>query len=136
MKGGILRFIRYQAPALAWACVIFIASSIPSTRLPRFIHMINDKVIHAAVFFILGLLVYRALEFRAKPAMFVWGRALIAVLIVSVYGLSDEFHQRYVPGRTVDVLDFTADTIGGVLSAAVLYAGYRIVKGKGGGTSA
>jgi VanZ family protein len=29
-----------------------------------------------------------------------------------VYGASDEFHQRFVPGRTADVLDWLADSLG------------------------
>ncbi len=128
MRPGVLHFLRYRVPALLWACIIFAASSIPSTKFPQLFHRINDKVIHAAIFCVLGLLVYRALEPRVKATTLAWGRLVVAVLIVSLYGLSDEFHQRYVPGRSVDVLDFTADTVGGILAAAVIYSKYRLAR--------
>jgi VanZ family protein len=114
-------FIRYQFPAVLWALLIFWASSIPATKLPTLAHFINDKVIHIIFFFVLGLLVYRALEPRKKPERFNWKRLLISIAAVVLYGVFDEFHQSFVPGRTVDVLDATADAIGGILSALVLY---------------
>ena len=36
------------------------------------------------------------------------------------YGISDEFHQSFVPGRTPDVLDWLADTSGALLAALLL----------------
>jgi VanZ family protein len=118
-------FLRYKFPAVLWAIVIYIASSIPGAKMPRFIHHINDKLLHISVFFVLGLLVYLALEPRAKTPFLNWKRCAIAVLVVVVYGMTDEFHQAFVPGRTVDILDVTADTIGGLLAAAVVIIGSR-----------
>lgn len=114
-------FVRFQLPALLWAGTIYYASSIPSSRLPKIAFLINDKIIHASIFFILGLLVYRALEPRVKPAGSQWKRFFIAVLAVVIYGFVDEFHQSFVPGRDVDIKDATADAVGGIISAAVVY---------------
>ncbi len=112
--------VRYRLPALLWAVVIFIASSIPGSKIPRFIHQINDKLIHASIFFVFGLFVYLALEPKVKSVRLDWKRVVIAVLVVVVYGISDELHQSFVPGRTVDVLDATADSLGGLLAAAAV----------------
>jgi VanZ family protein len=43
---------------------------------------------------------------------------LVAIVISSLYGVSDEYHQRFVPGRTFDVLDMLADAIGSVAGAS------------------
>jgi VanZ family protein len=112
-------------PAILWAAVIFVVSSIPGNKLPKFAHLINDKVIHVSIFFLLGILVYRALEPKVRPEGFDWRRLAIAISAVILYGLSDEFHQGFVPGRTVDVLDALADSLGGVLSAVIIWSNYR-----------
>jgi VanZ family protein len=117
--------IRYQLPAVVWALVIFGASSIPGYKLPHVVYKINDKLIHASIFLVFGLLVYRALEIRIRRSSFDWPRALLTVLAVTAYGVLDEFHQSFVPGRTVDILDATADATGGLLAAVILYLVYR-----------
>jgi VanZ family protein len=45
---------------------------------------------------------------------------LLTIVCATAYGVSDEFHQRFVPGRTADVRDVAADAIGA--SAAALGA--------------
>lgn len=45
---------------------------------------------------------------------------IIAVLVGIFYGMSDEFHQLFVPNRFCDVNDFLTDSLG-VLSAGVFY---------------
>lgn len=45
---------------------------------------------------------------------------LMAVAFSSVYGLSDEFHQSYVPGRSPSVSDWIVDTIGAAAAVLVL----------------
>lgn len=47
---------------------------------------------------------------------------LAAILISSLYGVSDEYHQVFVPGRTFDVLDMLADAIGSVAGASAVGA--------------
>ncbi len=117
----IKHFVRYQSPALIWAAIIFYVSSLPAHKLPKFALLISDKVIHAAIFLVLGLLVYHALEPRVKVNIFGWRRLLFAMVVVVVYGFIDEFHQSFVPGRKIDIMDATADAIGGVIAGAIIY---------------
>jgi VanZ family protein len=35
------------------------------------------------------------------------------------FGVSDEFHQAFVPGRSVEILDGVADLVGGFLGAVL-----------------
>lgn len=41
---------------------------------------------------------------------------LLVLIIGIIYPMSDEFHQRFVPGRTSDIYDFISDLIGIILS--------------------
>ncbi len=125
MNGRLSHFFRYRFPAILWAIVIFIASSIPGAKLPKIAHLINDKIIHISIFFILGVLVYRALEPPVREDKFDWRRLFISIVAVVLYGVTDEFHQYFVPGRSVDILDASADTAGGILAALAIYLNFR-----------
>ena len=118
-------FLRYQFPAVAWGAVIFAASSVPSTKIPSLLLLSYDKLIHGGIFFVLGILVYRAIRpLGAAPGdatAFNLGRMMLSVGIVILYGASDEVHQAWVPGRSVDILDLSADAVGGLLAAVVLF---------------
>jgi VanZ family protein len=118
-------FLEYRLPAILWALVIFTASSIPGSKFPKFILRVNDKVIHVTIFLVLGLLVFRALEPRIRKNSFDWLRAIISTSVVTAYGALDEIHQIFVPGRTADVWDATADALGAVLSALILFLIFR-----------
>lgn len=120
------QFITYQLPALLWGLLIYIASSIPSTKLPKLELLAYDKLIHIIIFFVFGLLVYRALQPLARGSEFFWRRILITMAIVISYGIVDELHQGTVPGRTLDIWDLVADIIGGVLSAVIYFITTRI----------
>ena len=114
-------FWRHQFPAIAWAGVIFILSSLPGafftipTRLPV------DKAFHAGIFFIFCLLLNRAFINQTRLLTLSRYRLLISFLIVVAYGISDEFHQTFVPGRTPDFADALADSIGGLLGILYLF---------------
>ena len=45
-------------------------------------------------------------------------RILIVVAIVSIYGIIDEIHQSFVPGRFCSVFDWIADTLGAGMGVA------------------
>lgn len=72
----------------------------------------TDKVGHFGVYGLLATLVVR--NGRGRRA------AIYSILIVSLYGVSDEWHQSFTPGRSVEVADWAADTLGATL-AVVLY---------------
>ena len=107
-------------PAILWAAVLFYLSAQSKLPVvgPQFPNV--DKLHHLAAYGILGALVLfplrRAHNHSAPKA------AVLALLIASAYGATDEFHQRFVPHRTCDVWDWTADTLGAGLAAAGYYA--------------
>lgn len=113
-----------RTPALLWGpvglqmAVIFVASSIPDLGgLPG---GMSDKSGHGIGYAILGALLLRALA-GGRLRGITWQRAAAALLLATLYGVSDEFHQSFVPGRSPDRLDVLADSIGA--AAAVVLGG-------------
>ena len=105
--------------AIAWAGVIFYLSSQPGMDIPPpFPHM--DKLLHALAFGLLGFLVLGGL--RPGKDGYSRGQLLLAIAIAGIYGVLDEVHQRFVPGRMPDVLDVMADLVGAVLGVYLLHA--------------
>jgi VanZ family protein len=102
--------------ALLIAGLIFVASSRSTIAAPRspFEFLRMDKIGHFAVYGLLGTLLCRMGTG--------WRGAAGAVLAASAYGASDEWHQSFVPGRSVEVTDWLADTLGAAVAVG-LYAG-------------
>lgn len=99
--------------AIVWMGVIFALSSLPGGAVPgRF-----GSLGHFTVYAVLGALYFLALSGRAPLSR----AAVVAVALASLYGITDEFHQSFVPGRTPDVVDWLVDTLGA--GAGVLLAG-------------
>jgi VanZ family protein len=48
-----------------------------------------------------------------------------AFLLTSAIGAMDEWHQQYVEGRSTEMLDWMADTTGGLIGAVVWLAADR-----------
>ena len=72
-----------------------------------------DKIGHGLVYGLLATLLVRNGYFSNR----VW----LAVVFVSLFGISDEWHQSFTPGRSVEFADWVADTSGATL-AVTLYA--------------
>lgn len=122
-------------PVALIAIGIFVASSIPGSSLPGLLLFAGqDKAEHFTVYASFGFFVARALAARPglRRARLGWFVATAAVGLL--YGLSDEFHQSFVPGRAVEGLDLLADSTGSALGATlaiVWYGGWY--GGRGGG---
>lgn len=113
-------FLRFQLPALLWAILIFIASSIPQHSIPQFALFSQDKLLHLLVYFIFTGLLYIALLHQTRFPALARHPALWAALIASVYGATDEFHQSFV-GRSADILDLVADIAGALVLVGVVW---------------
>lgn len=99
--------------------IIFSFSSIEGPEIPPIENNI-DKLFHLVEYFILGALLARAFSKTAAAPNYLY-IFIFSMLIASAFGATDEFHQRFVPGRECDVFDFLFDAIGAGIGAA-LYA--------------
>ena len=110
-------------PVAGYMALIFALSSLSNT--PDFPPGV-DKDLHAILYAGLGALLTRALAggMRRPVTPAVVARA---VAIAAAYGVSDEFHQWFVPTRQVEAFDVLADTIGAAVAAAALLAWSRII---------
>jgi VanZ family protein len=110
-----IRFVYFVLPLIVFAAAIFYMSSLGNVETPLTFHL-SDKFLHMLAYSLFGWLLIRALHFgRREPIS--KKLLFIAVLIGAFYGLTDEFHQYFVPGRHSEFLDWLADAIGVFLGA-------------------
>ena len=125
---------------IAWMILIFLFSSQPgkvSTENNKFViyvfHLLGidlnsifgtlsdfivRKAAHFTEYFILYVLLYRAINTKRNADIKVF---IGAILIVFLYACSDEFHQAFVPGRGPAYRDVLVDTCGGLTGLLVTY---------------
>lgn len=109
------RFVRLWLPVAAWAGLIFYLSGIPSLQSGLAWDYFLRKVAHVFEFAVLTVLLLRASRPtwphtpRRKLLSWVVGAAIL-------YAISDEIHQKFVPGRGPSPLDVGIDTIGVTLA--------------------
>jgi VanZ family protein len=71
------------------------------------------------VYALLGGLVARSRGLRSPG----WSSLRLvawSTVFTTAYGLSDEIHQLFVPGRRFELLDLVADGVGGLLGALLM----------------
>jgi VanZ family protein len=100
---------------VAWAAIIFALSSIPGKSMPDVPGLSYDKLLHGLVYSVLGGAFCLAL--RHGTSMTTSRVVATAALFAVAYGVTDEVHQLFVPGRHADVFDVFADGVGGLLGA-------------------
>ena len=110
---------------------IFYLSSLHQAPLPP---GVGDKPAHAFGYFGFGFVIARALGggvpvrrigraiVACLPPRITLSRALIGLAIASAYGVTDEFHQSFVAGRTADIHDWYADTAGAAVALFACWA--------------
>jgi len=110
-------FLKLWFPVIIYAIIIFWGSS---QKQPFGVDLGIcgiDSVLHAMEYAVLGLLLSRAIA-GSTQKISVSALIFIAFILGTLYGLTDEFHQYFVPGRDCSALDLTFDAIGSFLGAA------------------
>lgn len=83
----------------------------------------GDKVAHFGAYLVMGFLFVRAVGGATRwPTRVMY---FVAAVGAALYGLSDEFHQSFVPGRTAAIDDAIADAIGAFTGAAWIFVRAR-----------
>ena len=118
MSSRLKRFALYWLPLIIYCIAIYIQSDLPaSEHIPSF--EFSDKILHFLAYAVMGVLFYRAyqtLRIKGDPRMLI----LLSVVSASLYGISDEIHQYYVPFRHASIYDGIANFLG-ALCGVCLY---------------
>jgi len=115
---ALSRRIAFWSSSAVWAGLIFYLSSIPGSRIPG---LVPAEIGHFSEYLVLGVLLFLALLADLPPRK----ALVVAVVLASAYGVSDEFHQRFVVLRTPDARDWVTDTLGALAGAGIALAGAR-----------
>ena len=114
----VREWIWLWGPVVALMALIFLVSGMSSPPAPT---NVGDKTLHFAAYGTLGVLAVRATAGGTLPGVS-FQAALAAWAITTGYGVTDEFHQRFVPGRTPDVADVRADALGAMATIVPVWA--------------
>ncbi|MEO0660490.1 MAG: VanZ family protein [Planctomycetota bacterium] len=126
---AIPRLLAWLPPVALGAVIFHLSSSeldidaIGSSTLGHYVANLG----HPGAFGILALLVAAALAPRARTLRGPWAlltpeRGLWAVVLTTLYGLTDELHQATVPGRDASLLDLLGDFVGALFAVLVVLA--------------
>ena len=111
MKRAVLTL---WGPFVAALAVVFWLSSLSHVPGAQYFW---DKLLHTVGYAVLGVLALRAFHggferLRPEPTLY-------AALAVILWGISDEIHQSFVPGRDASPWDVAADAVGFVIATFV-----------------
>jgi len=98
--------------------VIFYAGGVPGSDIPP-LFPYQDVVYHFTIYLLLAFSFARALS-RTNTDISILKVFIFTVVFVLFYGISDEFHQSFVPNRSVSGFDVFIDTLGG-FSGAIIF---------------
>ncbi len=110
-----MKKLKVLLPVFAYCALIFYLSSL--STIPESVANFPDKIAHVILYSGLGFLVARSISasYELKTTL-VW---TLTTGFCLLYGMSDEFHQYFVPGRSPEIGDVLADMAGGFVGGVV-----------------
>lgn len=115
---GFFKQALLWGPVVAYMAAIFYLSHQSFPPVPG---GIPDWILHGVEYFGFAVVVFRAVS-GGLPATLNRPRVLATMAIVTVYAISDEVHQMFVPYRTADLRDLRSDVIGALVGLLVCWA--------------
>ena len=114
-----MRIVRFL-PVLVVMGIIFFLSNQPDASLavPRFFG--SDKIFHIIAYGALAAAAVFAVADKLFPD-YSHKTSIKILVFCTVYGMSDEFHQTFIAGRTASVFDLFADSFGACLVLGVVF---------------
>jgi VanZ family protein len=140
------RRVGLRLATLAWAVLVFYLSTerfgsdfsqglvaqaltlLHITVSPRTFHILDvllRKTAHITEYGILASLVYGSFA-EQQPFRWRLRQAIWCIGIVGLYSLTDELHQRYVPGRNASLLDCGIDVAGAAIALIIIFEARRL----------
>jgi VanZ family protein len=119
------RTLFFIPAALYYAFIFYLSSRSHDIKIDI---IFFDKVIHIVEFALLGLLLSFGYFMSLKSPLMV--KAVLTICSGILLGGLDEFHQYFIPRRSVEFFDVIADTIGILIGLLLYHYFSRTTKGK------
>jgi VanZ family protein len=109
---------RAWVTVFVWLAFVEVLTSLPGSALPSLppFPIRIDWVAHFSMYAVLGALLARVgvLENWSRR------RLVLTVIMISLFGVLDELHQLFIPGRSAEVGDWAMDTLGSSIGFTVV----------------
>ena len=111
-------------PGIAWFFLVLILICLPGDDLPKVGDWMSaiyfDKWVHVGMFSVLAFLFMIPFCKSDMTRINKWSFIIKIAMSVSIWGLTTEFIQKFfIPGRSFDLLDWAADSVGVILAVVV-----------------
>ncbi len=110
-------------PGFAWFFVVLVLICMPKEEIPEvdgwwgWLNKIYfDKWVHVGIFAVMAFLFMKPFTRAEMPEKIKWQWMIRVAIATSAWGFMTELIQLLVPGRSFDMLDWLADSAGGVLA--------------------
>ena len=116
----------FTGAALVWMAFIFYLSSLSQEEANRIASLgdIGSYAAHFVLYAVLAALIVASMWSWKLGYQLRW--AVFAAGLAALYGVSDEYHQTFVDGRSATLVDVIVNTVGATFSVA----GMRVLVGK------
>jgi VanZ family protein len=119
-KRNACQHIAILVLGLYWS-VLFAGTHMPSSMVD--VHLPHDKILHFTAFVGLSFLLAWS-QAVSRPR---WSTVRTTLLVVIAYAAVDELTQLCVPGRSSDLLDWSADIAGALMGLAAYWVSWPLL---------
>lgn len=118
--------LKYNFYTICWAIIILIVSIVNvGTNANIEIHVI-DKIVHTGMYGLLALLMIVGFLKQRSSNYIRFNAIRLSVIITTMYGISIEIVQSFIPERGFDWVDMIANTIGAFIGFGLFVLIYKL----------
>lgn len=125
MQDEMKIFLKYHLPALLYAGLILVLSSIPNWGPKQEFIIGIDKILHFLEYALFAFFIFRSFS-HFSPSISAKLVVFSSLVFIALFSWLDEYYQSHIPGRESDIFDALFDILGA--SLIVLFMALRKVK--------
>ena len=111
-----------------YAIGLFILSSIPDLSPPDLGFEPQDKAYHFVFYAAFAFFVARSFSNQSRWPNLRKEFLVYSIIFTFLYGISDEIHQYFVPGRLFSIFDIAANGLGAIAGSWIYKYHHRLFK--------